>query len=211
MNTFVLTCQASRSRLNTLQERLNNGGIYDYEIVNAIEYSDITDVHLKEVGNGEDWFKCSLMKNENKDKARKSVYLSHLHIMSKCIHDGINECLILEDDVVFNDIDITKILNDMPKDSVISTFDTTWIRGSDFPNKNGYWRIGTKLQCWGACCYYINDVQKVFSYLTSLRPKVFDKLLIMVHRKFPCYLYFNSQKSIKQDRKSFDSTIDVKN
>jgi hypothetical protein len=70
MNTIVLTCKASNNRLDTLEERLNKGGIYDYRIFNAIEYDDFSDTLIEEIGNGQSWFNCSLMKNEKKIKAR---------------------------------------------------------------------------------------------------------------------------------------------
>ena len=66
MNTFVLTCKSSKDRLETLEERLNKGGIYDYRIFNAMEYSEDSDRIIKLIGNGEEWFNCSLMKNEKK-------------------------------------------------------------------------------------------------------------------------------------------------
>jgi len=109
MNTIVLTCKASNNRLDTLEERLNKGGIYDYRIFNAIEYDDFSDTLIEEIGNGQSWFNCSLMKNEKKIKARKSVYLSHIAILADCIDKGINEVLVLEDDITFIDIDIQEI------------------------------------------------------------------------------------------------------
>lgn len=211
MNTIVLTCKASAIRLETLEDRLNKGGIYDYRIFNAIEYDEFTDTFIKEVGNGEDWFNCSLMKNEKKIKARKSVYLSHLAILASCIDNDINEVLILEDDIKFMNIDITEELKNLPSDCFVATFDTTWLRGKEFPNKNGFWKIGKKLQCWGLGCYYISDVKRLYEYLTNQRPKVVDKLFVKLYQDSDeCYLYYNSWKTIRQSREVFLSTIDVK-
>lgn len=211
MNTIVLTCEASSNRLETLEDRLNKGGIYDYRIFNAIEYNDFSDTLIKEIGNGEEWFSCSLMKNEKKIKARKSVYLSHLAILADCIYNDINEVLVLEDDIRFMDIDITEELKNIPNDCFVATFDRTWLRGKGYPNKNGYWKIGKGLACWGLCCYYCTDVKRLYSYLTSQRPKVVDKLFVKLYQDSEdCYLYFDSIKTIKQDRSMYNSTIDVK-
>ena len=211
MNTIVLTCEASNNRLETLEDRLNKGGIYDYRIFNAIEYNDFSDTLIKEIGNGEEWFSCSLMKNQKKIKARKSVYLSHLSILAYCIDNDINEVLVVEDDIIFKDIDITEELKNIPNDCFITTFDRTWIRGKNFPNRNGYWKIGKGLEAWGLGCYYCTDVNRLFNYLTKQRPKVIDKLFVELYQNSnDCYLYFNSLKTIKQDRSMFDSTIDVK-
>ena len=211
MNTIVLTCEASNNRLDTLEDRLNKGGIYDYRIFNAIEYNDFSDTLIKEIGNGEEWFNCALMKNEKKIKARKSVYLSHLAILADCVYNDINEVLILEDDIRFIDIDITEELKNIPNDCFIATFDSTWLRGTNFPNKNGFWKIGKRLECWGLGCYYVNDVKRLYAYLTSQRPKVVDKLFVKLYQDSEdCYLYYNSWKTIRQDRSMFESTIDVK-
>ena len=211
MNTIVLTCNASSIRLETLEDRLNKGGIYDYRIFNAIEYDDFTDTFIKQVGNGEDWFNCSLMKNEKKIKARKSVYLSHLAILSYCMDNDINEVLVLEDDIKFMNIDITEELKNLPSDCFVATFDTTWLRGEGFPNKNGFWKIGKKLQCWGLGCYYCTDVKRLYEYLTNQKPKVIDKLYVKLYQDSnECYLYYNSWKTIRQSREVFLSTIDVK-
>ena len=210
MNTIVLTCKASNNRLDTLEERLNKGGIYDYRIFNAIEYDEFSDTLIEEIGNGQPWFSCSLMKNEKKIKARKSVYLSHLAILADCISNGINEVLVLEDDVTFIDIDITEELMNLPSDCFVATFDTTWLRGEGYPNKNGLWKIGKKLECWGLACYYVTDVKRLYEYLTNQRPKVMDKLFVKLYQDSgDCYLYYNSWKTIRQS-KDFISTINVK-
>lgn len=211
MNTIVLTCEASNNRLDTLEERLNKGGIYDYRIFNAIEYDDFSDTLIEEIGNGETWFNCSLMKNEKKIKARKSVYLSHIAILADCIDNGINEVLVLEDDIKFIDIDITEELMKMPSDCFVATFDTTWLRGEGYPNNNGFWKIGKKLECWGLGCYYVRDVKRLYEYLTNQRPKVVDKLFVKLYQDSgDCYLYYNSWKTVRQNRMLFESTINVK-
>lgn len=210
MNTIVLTCKASSNRLETLEDRLNKGGIYDYTIFNAIEYDEFTDTFIKEVGNGEEWFNCSLMKNEKKIKARKSVYLSHIAILASCIDNDINEVLILEDDITFTHIDITEELSKLPSDCFVATFDRTWLRGEGFPNKNGFWKIGKKLQCWGLACYYCSDVKRLYEYLINQRPKVVDKLFVKLYQDSnECYLYYDSWKTIRQSR-DFESSINVK-
>jgi hypothetical protein len=210
MDTFVLTCKESKDRLETLEERLNKGGIYEYRIFNAMEYSEDSDRIIKALGNGKDWFNCSLMKNEKKIKARKSVYLSHLSILAYCMDNDINEVLVLEDDIVFKDIDITEELKDIPNDCFVATFDRTWIRGEGFPQKNGFWKIGKGLEAWGLCCYYCTDVNRLFNYLTKQRPKVIDKLYVQLYQNSgECYLYFDSNKKIRQSH-DFISTINVK-
>jgi hypothetical protein len=118
--------------------------------------------------------------------------------------------LVLEDDVIFIDIDITEELMKMPSDCFVASFNTHWLRGTDFPNKNGFWKIGKKLECWGLICYYCNDVKRLYEYLTNQRPKVIDKIFVKMYQdRDDCYLHFDSWKKIKQSN-DFESTINVK-
>jgi GR25 family glycosyltransferase involved in LPS biosynthesis len=205
MNTFVLS-QIGSVRRATIEKRLNEGGLFEYTIVPVIEYDDKTQDRI-ETMTGKPWFNHSCLKNERKIKSRQSCWESHLNMLWGAMTKGYNEGLFLEDDISIP-FDITEVLADMPTDTLIATFDNTHIIGDELPTTTGYHKINKDLICWCMGCYYITDIKKVYDLLLDQRPKVIDKNLIEVERKVPSYLYCRPGKeNVKQDRKSFTSTI----
>jgi hypothetical protein len=202
MIVFVISLIDSPRRL-TLKDRMKEGGIDEYEVIDAEEVDDNLDVRLKEM-NSIDWRRCSLMKNMRKDKSRKACYLSYVKLLRKCIDEGIEECLICEDDIIFKG-NVIDALSSSPMDSVMSFFDTTRIDGKYNKDHNG-WSYIDGFDVWCLGCSYYHNIFKIYWELVNNPPKVVDKMIIQyIQRDYKTYLYLPS--ICKQDRKSFDSDI----
>jgi len=173
MKVFVLTTQETKQNLENIKERLMKGGIYKFEIIDSFEYSNLTKTHIRKIGNGDDM-------NEN-DEKDETIYLSNLYVMSNCIANNINECLIIRDDIDFS-YNIIEAFKDMPKDSVITCFKTK--RQNDFSIDEDI------LDFDFSKCYYLNDILKVFHYITSQQPKKINQLLLKTIREYPSYLVY---------------------
>lgn len=213
MNCYVISLETATDRRNTLEERLNRGGIYDYEIWNATGPDLFNDSEIYKI-TGREWKQDPRLKNVRKSDSRKACYLSHLLLMKHLIDKGINEALILEDDIEFT-ADITDILYRQPKNSLVSFLDTTHIE-----KRGGYtnptwvdenWLLLNNcsgIRCWCAGAYYITDITKVYYNLIVNPPKVYDKCLIdYIQKDFKTYLYFTVERIAKQDRRSYESSI----
>lgn len=214
MKTFVISLDSAKDRRATLEERLAVGGIYDFEVWDAFEPHPDNDRIIRKMTN-RDWIHDPRLKNMTKNEARKATYLSHMKLLAFCINKGINECLILEDDIVFTD-DITDILYKQPKDSLMTFLDTTHIEGK--PNPNARWDGNYLLlkdsgvRAWCVGCVYINNISKVYYNLAICNPKVYDACLISyIQKRFNTYVYMDRENKKKrlayQDRKTFKSSI----
>lgn len=213
MQTFVISLESATDRRATLQERLNKGGIYDYTIWDATEPHPDNDSEIERITNRQ-WKHDPRLKNMIKNECRKACYLSHIGLMKHLIDNGINDALILEDDIEFTK-DITDILYKQPKDSLISFLDTTHIENmGGFHNPTWVgdnWLLLDKysgIRCWCSGASYVSNISKLYYNLIVNPPKVYDKCLIdYIQRDHKTYLYFPAIRIAKQDRTSFESSI----
>lgn len=217
MKTYVISVEECKDRRATLEERLNSGGIYDYEIFNATIPNSNNDSEIVKL-TGREWHTEPRLKNMRKNNARKACYLSHLKVMKHAIDNGINEALILEDDILLN-TDITTIINTQPKDAVMSFMDTTLVKPRKYrsykadPTWVGDWLLlnnksGVRCWCSGAC-YYTN-IKLVYNHMISNIPKSIDLSLIdYIQKDFITYVYLPKTKLIYQDRKHYKSGLDI--
>ena len=208
METYVISLPSATDRRETLADRLSKGGIYDFNVWDAISPSTINEYDIYSLTHRE-WWRDPRLKNERKNLSRKCCYLSHMKLLEYLISRGVNEALVLEDDISF-DTDITEMLYNQPKDSLITFLDTTHIEGN--PVEDATW-IGDYLllrdsgvRAWCSGCMYISDVKKVFFNISCNKPKVYDKCLIdYIQKDFKTYLLYKSM--CIQDRKTFASSI----
>ena len=203
MFVYVISLPNSPRR-ETLQERLLKGGIEDYEIWNAIEPYEGIETDIFHITNLE-WSKCSLLKNERKNRCRQACWLSHITLLQHLVQNNINEALILEDDIVFKENIYSKLAS-IPLDSVASFLDRTWKIEGTIPEGDEDWKRIDKCRVWCAGAIYYHNISKVILELISHRPKLWDKCLIdYIQKNHPTY-YLNP-KIVIQDRNTFTSTI----
>jgi len=213
MNTYVISLESAIDRRATLEERLNRGGIYEYTIWDASGPDLLNEAEIYKIC-GREWKRDPRLKNMRKNDARMGCWLSHIKLMKHLIDQGINEALILEDDIEFTK-DITDILYRQPKDSLISFLDTTHIENiGGFHNPTWVgdnWLSLDKysgIRCWCSGALYINNLTKVYYNLIVNTPKMYDKCLIdYIQKDHKTYLYFPVERVAKQDRRSYESSI----
>jgi len=201
MESVVISLKKNTDRRNTLKEKLEFGGITNYQIFDAIE-------ECKEEDLPTPWKKDPRLKNDRKYQSRKCCYMSHLTVLKSLNAPSI----ILEDDIYFKKQDVIPIsLSCLPEDAYMAFWDCTHIEEFDVswcPVKSGGWvKIDTSnVRVWCAGCYWIKDPQEVYRTLCSRPSKVYDKCLIDYFQKEkPCYVWF--APSCFQDRESYISDI----
>ena len=215
-NIHVITCEGNEDRLVTLHERLEFGGLKDYEIVNGTLGEEIERYqkiwkHAQEkeiIYPFGTWSKCALLKNKGKNFHRIACFLSHYNILQKYKIPTI----ICEDDIYFKKKDIVPIsLKTLPEDCFMAHWDATHIELLDkswiINKSSGWYRIEPeKARVWCSGCYYVADPQKFVDVLDKNQSKVYDKCLIdYCHKHYPCYIWLSP--SCYQDRDSFMSSI----
>ena len=213
MNTYVISLKSATDRRSTLEERLAKGNIYDFEIFDATPPHEHLEEDIYSLTK-RTWKKDNRLKNERKNDARMACYISHLSLLKHLLENGINECLILEDDIVFTR-DITDVLYKQPKDCFCLFLDTTHIeslQGDHFiPNwvgENLRLDNNSGIRAWCAGAYWCNNIEKLYYNLLVNDPKLYDKCLIdYIHKEHTCYLYFPADRLCYQDRNTFESSI----
>ena len=206
MKVYVISLENSKRRCD-LKQRLEIGGIADYEVVDAQEPHISNSDFIKSMTNGKLWSHDDRQKNES----RQADYISHIdRVLIEAKLAGEKEILILEDDVVFKSCNIFDIIDTIPNDSLLGFFDTTkleYVNGS----KQGLccgWEIidDSKLKVCCAGCYLVKDVNKVVDLLLNDRPKVYGEMLTNIQEKHPCYVYLPS--ICEQSRRTCRSDIE---
>lgn len=201
----VISLRNSKRR-DSLKERLAEGGITDYEVIDAREVLDINQSTIEALTQSE-WKTDPRLKNETKNSARMACYLSHVSLVLAKYDQPI---IVLEDDIVFKKP--IQSIGVIPEDCAIGFLDGTKIEkfnGYDFCQdwSCGWLPIDTeKFRVWCLGCYICPDPQKVYNTLISCEPRVVDKLFIdCFQRDRKSYVYLPI--ICKQNRRDFKSTI----
>lgn len=210
MKVYVISLENSKRR-DDLKQRLEIGGITDYEIVDAQEPHISNCDFIKSMTNGKIWTHDPRLKNEEKNQARMACYISHVdRVLMEAKLANEKEILILEDDIVFKSCNILDICDTLPSDALIGFLDTTkleYVNGAEQGLCCDWEKIdNSKLRVWCAGCYLVRDTSKVLDLILNSTPKVYDKLLIdPIQKHHTCYVHLPSVA--KQDRNKFKSNI----
>lgn len=216
MDAVVISLVSSKDRRNSLKERLEFGGIKEFQIFDAVDKAE----EPYEFGS---WKHDPRLKNMAMNRARIYCYLSHLRVLKAA---GANPVLIMEDDILFTKENVVPLsLKQLPPDAELAFWDCTLIEERDETKrtnwkkvrsekwnptgKSGWVRIDVKkFRVWCTAAYYVKDASKAYEILMEKQSKVYDKCLIDYFQKDkPCYLWL-PQAAI-QDRVSFNSSIKI--